>query len=164
MKRMQPIGKFARETAVKSTRLMLPQDANPAGNVHGGTIMKLVDETGSIVAFRHARRNIVTASIDRLDFWAPVYVGNLLTLKASLNYVGRTSMEVEVRVEAEDIVTGKVVHAASSYVTYVALDEKGEPTQVPRVIPRTRDEKRRYKEASARRERHLNELSIKRQH
>ena len=93
---------------------MLPVDANPMGNVHGGTILKLVDTAAAVAALRHARTNVVSASIDRMDFYHPVYVGNLLILKASVNYAGRTSMEVGVRIEAEDLKTGKVTHTGSS--------------------------------------------------
>src|SRR6266705_2854197 len=99
---------------------MLPSDANPMGFVHGGTILKLVDVAA-----------VVTASLDRMDFYNPVYVGNLLTLKASLNYAGHTSMEVGVRIEAEELKTGKVTHTGSSYLTYVAMDESGKPTEIP---------------------------------
>src|SRR5437867_165463 len=110
---------------------MLPSDANPMGNIHGGAILKLVDMAAAAAALRHARENVVTASLDRMDFIQPVYVGNLLTLKASVNYVGKTSMEVGVRVEAEDLRTGKIAHTNSSYLTYVALDDQGQPTMVP---------------------------------
>jgi uncharacterized protein (TIGR00369 family) len=134
---------------------MLPGDANPMGNVHGGAILKLVDMAAAAAALRHARRNVVTVSIDRMDFIQPVYVGNLITLKASVNYVGTTSMEVGVRVEAEDLRTGTVTHTNSSYLTYVALDDQGRPTIVPEVIPKTRDEKRRWLEGKKRREQRL---------
>jgi acyl-CoA hydrolase len=122
---------------------MNPEDANPVGNVHGGVIMKYVDTAAGAVAIRHARRICVTASIDRLDFHNPVYVGDLLILKASITMVGRTSVEVGVRVEAEDLLTGKVRHTASAYLSFVAMDEKGTPTQVPPLILETDDENRR---------------------
>ncbi len=130
---------------------MLPSDANPMGNVHGGTILKLLDVAAAVAAMRHARTNVVSASIDSMDFYHPVYVGNLLILKASVNYSGRTSMEVGVRIEAEDLKTGRLTHTGSSYITYVALDEDGKPTQVPEVLPHTRTEKRRWREAKERR-------------
>jgi acyl-CoA hydrolase len=110
-----------------------------------------MDEAAAIVAWRHAGRNVVTASIDRMNFFAPVYVGNLLILKARVNYVGTTSMEIGVRIEAQDPSTRKGVHAGSCYLTYVALDEKGRPTPIPPLILTTEVEKRRFKEASARR-------------
>lgn len=130
---------------------MMPTDANIRGNVFGGAIMKYMDEIAAVVAFRHARKNVVTASIDRMNFIAPVYVGNLLVLKASVNYVGRTSMEIGVRMEAEDLITGKVTHAGSCFLTYVALDEKGRPTPVVPLIPVTAEQKRRHREAITRR-------------
>ena len=102
-------GKKVSESSVTMVEPMKPQDANPAGNVHGGTIMRLIDEAGGIAAHRHARSNAVTASVDRIDFLNPVYVGDILTVRASLNLVGRTSMEIGVRVEAENPITGENV-------------------------------------------------------
>lgn len=153
MKRAKPVD--ASKTILSMQ--MLPVDANPMGNVHGGTILKLVDTAAAVAALRHSRTNVVSASIDRMDFYHPVYVGNLLILKASVNYSGRTSMEVGVRIEAENLKTGKITHTGSSYVTYVALDEKGKPTHVPQVIPETPDEKRRWREGKERREQRLRE-------
>ena len=140
---------------------MLPSDANPTGNVHGGTILKMVDVAAGVTAIRHARMNVVTASIDRMDFYNPVYVGNLLTLKASVNYVGTTSMEVGVRIEAENLSTGSITHTGSCYLTYVAIDEKGHPMEVPNVVPETRDEKRRWEAAKKRREERMRFVKIK---
>ncbi len=139
------------ESAITTVRLMMPTDGNIMGNVFGGSIMKYVDEVAAMVAFRHAEKNCVTASIDRMNFLAPVYVGNILILKAAVNYVGRTSMEIGVRIEAQDPPSGKIVHTGSCYLTYVALDEKGRPTPVPKIIPETEEEKRRYREGLARR-------------
>ena len=136
---------------------MNPEDANPVGNVHGGVIMKYVDTAAGVVAVRHARCVSVTASIDRLDFHHPVFVGDLLILKASLNYVGKTSAEVGVRVEAENLITGEVRHTASAYLTYVALDEKARPKAVPPLILATEDDRRRNKEAEVRRDSRLRE-------
>lgn len=144
------IGRSVAETAVQMAQMMMPSHANPAGNVHGGEIMKLIDDAAGAVAIRHVRGNVVTASIDRLDFREPVYVGNLLLLRAAINYVGRTSMEVGVRVEAEDLRTGQVRHTASAYLTFVALDEAGKPALVPPLVVET-DEQRRRCEAGARR-------------
>ena len=101
---------------------MLPSDANPYGNVHGGEIMKLIDAVAGAAATRHARARVVTARIDELSFLAPVYVGHLVTAKASVNHVGRTSMEVGVRVEAENLLTGKVVHVSSAHLVFVGID------------------------------------------
>jgi acyl-CoA hydrolase len=139
------------ESALTTVRLMMPTDANIMGNVFGGAIMRYMDEVAAIVAFRHAGKNCVTASIDRMNFYAPVYVGNILIMKASVNYVGTTSMEIGVRIEAQDPVTGRTHHTGSCYITYVALDEQGRPTPIPKVIPVTEEEKRRYKQAMARR-------------
>ncbi len=138
-------------------QVMNPQDANPAGNVHGGVIMKLIDTAAGTVAVRHARANVVTASIDRLDFHRPVFIGNLVILKASMNYVGRTSMEVGVRVEAENLLTGEVRHTSSAYLTFVALDRDGHPIVVPPLALETDEDIRRNREAKARREMRIQE-------
>jgi uncharacterized protein (TIGR00369 family) len=145
-------GKRVNESMVLMAQLMTPEDANPAGNVHGGVIMKLIDNAGGTVAARHARNNVVTASIDRLSFHKPVYIGNLITLKACLNLAGSTSMEVGVRVEAEDLLTGEVWHTASAYLTYVALDSNSKPMEIPPLIVENNEQTRRYQEANARRE------------
>ncbi|OGO25325.1 MAG: acyl-CoA thioesterase [Chloroflexi bacterium RBG_16_50_9] len=149
--------KNVKESSVEMAQVMTPQDVNIAGNVHGGVIMRLVDTAAALAATRHARSNVVTASIDRLDFLHPVYVGDLVTLKASLNMVGRTSMEVGVRVEAEDPLTGKIRHVASAYLTFVALDKQGKPKPMPPLILATQEEQRRNREAQARREVRLHE-------
>ncbi|MBI5640261.1 MAG: acyl-CoA thioesterase [Nitrospirae bacterium] len=145
-------GKRVRDSSVVMAQVMIPQDANPAGNVHGGVIMKLIDTAAAVVASRHARANTVTASIDRLDFHNPVFIGDLLFLRAGLNLVGRTSMEVGVRVEAENIVTGEVRHTASAYLTFVALDSRCRPQEVPPLMLETEEEIRRNREAQKRRE------------
>ncbi|UCC91071.1 MAG: acyl-CoA thioesterase [Dehalococcoidia bacterium] len=145
------------ETSTVMVLPMTPQDANAAGNVHGGVIMKLIDEVGGIVAVRHARTNVVTASVDKIDFIHPVLIGDVVTLRASLNLVGRTSMEVGVRVEAENPLTGEIRHTASAFLTYVALDKNGSPTEVSPLILETEEDKRRNREAQARREARLRE-------
>jgi len=150
-------GKKVGESSVTLAQQMNPQDANPAGNVHGGVIMKLIDTTAGAVAVKHARSNSVTASIDRLDFHHPVYVGNLLKLRASLNMVGRTSMEIGVRVESEDLITGEIRHTASAYLTFVALDNKGKPIVLPSLILETKGQQRRNREALARKKTRLAE-------
>ncbi len=139
------------DSAMETVRLMMPTDANIAGNVFGGAIMRYMDEIAGIVAFRHAEKNAVTASIDRMNFYAPVYVGDLLILKASVNYVGRTSMEVGVRIEAQRHRTGELIHTGSCYLTYVALDDDGRPSRVPGIIPETQTQKARHRQAEARR-------------
>ena len=119
--------------------------------------MKLMDEIAGSVAVLHSRKNAVTASVDQMNFYEPVYIGNLLILKASVNHVGNTSMEIGVRIEARDLRTGNVVHTGSSYLTFVALDESGKPTEIARLIPETPEEERRYVEGKARRDRRLSE-------
>lgn len=136
-------GKRVSETAVDMAQLMSPQDANPAGNVHGGVIMKLIDDAAGVVAYRHARCNVVTVSVDRLRFHHPIFVGDLVICKASMNLVGRTSMEVGVRVEAENLITGEVHHTASAYLTYVALDEDLKPKEIPSLIIETKKQEHR---------------------
>ena len=153
-------GKTVKESHVIMAQIMTPQDVNPSGNVHGGVIMKLIDTAAGVVAHRHTRGNAVTASIDRLDFHYPVYVGDLVTLKASLNYVGTTSMEIGVRVEAENILTGEVRHTASAYLTYVSLDVNGKPTTVPPLVLESEEEMRRNREAQARREVRIRQKKI----
>jgi len=145
------------ETRVIMTQLMHPEDANLAGNVHGGTIMKLIDNAAGVVAIRHCRSNSVTASVDRIDFHNPAYIGDLLVIKASMNLVGRTSMEIGARVESERLITGERYHIASAYLTYVALDENFKPQTAPPLISETADERRRNREARARRKTRLEE-------
>jgi acyl-CoA hydrolase len=135
------------ETSLVVSYLVMQTDANLAGNVHGGVIMKHIDNTAGIVAFRQARTNVVTASIDRLDFHNPAFIGELLTLKASLNYVGRSSMEIGVRVEAENLLSGEARHIASAYLTFVSLDDNHRPRQVPPYTPLGDEQCRRHREA-----------------
>jgi uncharacterized protein (TIGR00369 family) len=155
--------KRVQESSVIMAQQMNPQDANPAGNVHGGVIMKLIDTAAGAVAIRHARSNAVTASIDRLDFFHPVFVGDFVTLRASLNFVGRTSMEVGVRVESENLMTGERRHTSTAYLTYVALDGRGQPLPLPPMILETDEEKRRNREAKVRRETRLAEKAKEKQ-
>jgi acyl-CoA hydrolase len=145
--------KATKDSTVYMAQVMFPPDANQAGNVHGGTIMKLIDTAAGIVAMRHCRTNVVTASMDRLDFYEPVFIGELVTMRASVNFVGTTSMEIGVRVEAEDLLTGHVRHTNSAYLTMVSLDANRRPMKVPGLIVETEDEKRRFEEGRARAER-----------
>jgi acyl-CoA hydrolase len=138
--------------------IMFPNDANPAGTVMGGRVMHLIDVAAAIAASRHTHRLCVTASVDHLDFRAPVYVGDLLILMATVNYVGTTSMEVGVRVEVEDRKTGEKRHTSSAYLTFVSLDDDRRPVPAPGVIPETADEKRRCSEAVKRRSARLTAL------
>jgi uncharacterized protein (TIGR00369 family) len=149
--------KRVKDSSITIVYQMTHQDANLLGNVHGGVILKDIDNTAGIVASRHANTNAVTASIDRVDFYSPVYVGDLLRLLSSVNYTGKTSMEIGVRVEAENFMTGMVRHTASAYLSFVALDAGGKPTQVPPIILETEDERRRNREARNRRESRLKE-------
>ncbi|OGP53497.1 MAG: acyl-CoA thioesterase [Deltaproteobacteria bacterium RBG_13_52_11] len=144
-------GKKVKDTSVIMSHVVMSQDANVAGNVHGGVIMKHIDTAAGVVASRHARCNAVTASIDKLDFHNPAFIGELLTLTASLNLVGKTSMEIGVRVEAENTFTAEKRHIASAYLTFVALDEKHQPKEVPPLILEDADEIRRNQEAIERR-------------
>lgn len=130
------------KTKHESSRQMMPADANPIQAVYGGSIMKYLDEVAAAVCLRHARTKVVTASIERMDFDEPVLVGDLLVLKAALIYTGRSSMIVGVRVEAENLLTGKVVKTGSSYLTFVALDDRGRPVPVAPVEPTTPEEKK----------------------
>ncbi len=139
------------ESSLIFSQRMLPQDANPAGNVHGGRIVMHIDTVGGTVAARHCRMNVVTVSIDRMEFLCPVYVGELVTLKGSINYVGRTSLEVGVRVEAENILTGNIRYTNTAYLTFVALDKEGKPTEVPGIILESATDRRRWDEAEQRR-------------
>lgn len=123
---------------------MMPVHANPAGSVHGGLIMKMMDEAGAIAAMRHAQRRVVTIAVDSMTFKSPVEVGQLVTMHAKVTYVGKTSVEVGVRVLAEDPTTGTVTHTNSAYLVYVALDEAQRPTPVPALVPETDEERRQY--------------------
>jgi acyl-CoA hydrolase len=132
-------------------------DANSAGFVHGGTVTKMCDEAAGIAAVKHCRMRVVTAAIDRMTFLHPVHVGELLTCRASVNAVWRTSMEVGVRVEAENPLTGDVRHTSTAYLTMVALDDQGSPAQAPALEPQSAVEQRRMREAELRRQNRLKE-------
>ena len=138
-------------------RWMGPGDANSSGNVHGGAVMRLVDEAAGLAAVRHSRRQVVTAAMDRMSFLYPIFVGELVTVAASVNAAWRTSMEVGVRVEAENPRTGELRHTSTAYLTMVALDDDGNPTTVPPVVPATPTEERRRREAELRRANRLAE-------
>jgi acyl-CoA hydrolase len=138
-------------------RWMAITDANNAGFVHGGTVMKLCDEAAGIAAIKHSGRRAVTAGVDRVTFLHPVFVGELLSCAASVNAAWHTSMEIGVRVEAENPHTGETRHTSTAYVTMVALDEDGRPTPVPPVAPETDAERRRQREAELRRRNRLSE-------
>lgn len=135
----------------------MPQDANILGHVFGGAILSLMDKCAAVAAIRHARSACVTASIDRVDFREPIHVGDLVVMRASVNFVGTTSMEIGVRVEAEDLISGLRRHTNSCYLTFVAVDRNGRPINVPGIRPETPEEERRYAAAKERRRRRLEE-------
>ena len=137
------------------TELVLPSHTNSLGTIFGGTIMSWVDIAAAICAQRHSQKQVVTAHVDELVFVAPVYKGWVVNLKASINFTGRTSMEVGVRVDAENPMTNETFHTASAYLTFVALDSHGKPTEIAPIDVQTDDEKRRNKAALARREHRL---------
>ena len=145
------------ESASILTRWMSVLDANTAGNVHGGVILRLCDEAAGLAAVRHSRGRVVTAGMDRMTFVSPVYIGQLVTCRATVNAAWRTSVEVGVRVEAEDVRTGEVRHACTAYLTMVALDRDGRPAPVPPVEPQSAVETRRQREAQVRRDNRLAE-------
>lgn len=149
--------KPVRESQHETSELMMPHNANNLGHVFGGVVLSMMDKTAAVAALRHSRLNVVTASIDRVDFREPIHVGDLVVMKASVNYVGKTSMEVGVRVEAEELLTGRRRHTNSCYLTFVAVDSNGRPIAVPSVVPETPDEVRRFQAAEQRRRIRLHE-------
>jgi uncharacterized protein (TIGR00369 family) len=153
--------KRVKDSQVTLNHLMLPEHTNPLGNIHGGVIMKLVDEAAGLCAMRHAQKPAVTVAIDSMTFHSPVQMGNVLTLQASLNWVGHTSMEVGVRVVAENPLTGECTHTNSAFLVYVALDTNGRPSPVPPLLLETDEEKRRWSEAEIRQQRRLEREKVK---
>ena len=145
------------ETSLVLTHLMQPADANFMGNIHGGIMMKLIDEAAGACAYRFCRTRVVTAAIDRIDFHHPVQVGNLVRLLANVNYAGSKSVEVGVRVEAEDLTTGMRTHTNSAYLVFVALSDSGKPIPVPKLVPQTDQQRQWLAEARERRRKRLAE-------
>ena len=148
----------ADSTAILS-EVMMPLHANHYGSVHGGTILKLVDEAAFVAATKHARKNVVVASMDNIEFRHPVGVGDVLTLRASVYHVGRTSMDVEVEIETEKIKQGKILKVGSAYLTMVAMDKKGKPAEVPRLILKTKEEVEKNKQIKLKRRERLARFS-----
>lgn len=144
-------GRFVRESISEYSEFALPTDANTLGNVLGGKVMHLVDLAAALAAVRHSRCAVVTASVDQMTFLHPVHIGQLIVLRSSVNRVFRTSMEVGVRVEVENLLTGHIKHTSSAYLTFVAIDKDGRRVAIPPVIPETDDEKRRFAGAQERR-------------
>ena len=145
-------GKPVRESAYEYSELALPNDANGFGNVLGGKVMHLVDLAGAITGMKHARTPVVTASVDSFNFLQPVRIGDLMLLKASVNRVFRTSMEIGVKVMTEKLLTGERRHTCSAYLTFVAIGPDGKAVAIPPVVPETDEEKRRFQQAGERRE------------
>ena len=142
--------KSIKESQVIMHELVLPNDTNVLGNVHGGRVMCLMDICAAMSAYKHARQPVVTASVDRLDFLAPAKKGDIFILKSSVNYAHKTSMEIGVRIDAEDPFTGQIKHTATAYLTFVAIDSNNKPSSIPQIHPDTDDEKRRYDRAKSR--------------
>ena len=148
-------GKPVRASQTYMSQVVLPNDANPLGTAQGGTIMHWVDLAGAVAAHRHTGSYVVTASVDHMDFLCPIRVGEVVILKASVNRTFRTSLEVGVKVFRENPITGAREHANSAYLTFVAVDSQGKPHAIPPAVPKTLEEKRRYREAGQRRQRRL---------
>ena len=142
------------ESRTEMSQLMLPQHANFGGMVYGGAILSIADSVSYVCAARHAGPSCVTVSVDRVDFRQPIRIGELVTFLASVNFVGRTSMEVGIKIFAENLKTGQKRHTNSCYITMVCLDDQGRPKEVPRLVPETAEEKRRYEEGRKRRKVH----------
>ncbi len=143
--------KTIKESAVEMTEIVMPQDTNTLGTIFGGRVMQWMDIAAAICGFRHCRTAVVTASVDTVSFLCPIRTGNIVSVKASVNYTSHTSMEIGVRVDAEDALTGEKKHSVSAYFTFVAVDERGKPIAVPKINPKTVEEKKRCKEAEQRR-------------
>ena len=150
--------KFVKDSQVIMHELVLPNDTNLLGNVLGGRVMHLMDICAAMSAYKHARRPVVTASVDHLDFLAPAKKGDILILKSSVNFTHQTSMEVGVRIEAETPLTGKVHHTATAYLTFVALNDSNKPTRIPLINPEDEKEKYRFKEGQRRYKERINRL------
>lgn len=144
------LGKPVSASHISLAQLMQPEHANNLGNVHGGWIMKLVDEAGALACIRHAQQRVVTVAVDQMVFREPIRIGDLVTISAEVSYVGRTSIEAEIQVMAENPLTGVVTHTNTAYLVYVALDENGRPTEVPPLIAENEAQRVRMEEGKAR--------------
>jgi uncharacterized protein (TIGR00369 family) len=149
------IPKSIRASRISIAQLMQPEHANNLGNVHGGWIMKLVDEAGALACMRHAQRRVVTVAIDSMVFRQPIRIGDLIILNAELTYTGRTSMEAEVQVQAENPITGERTHTNTAYLVYVALDDDGNPVPIPSLKAETEEEIQKMEQANERQQRRL---------
>ena len=155
----KPKAKPMSASKISIAQLMQPEHANNLGNVHGGWIMKLVDEAGALACMRHAQRRVVTVAIDQMVFRQPIRIGDLVILNAEVTYAGRTSLEAEVQVTAENPVTGEQTHTNTAYLVYVALDREGQPASVPALYAETDDEKARMQRARDRQKHRLSQQS-----
>ena len=144
--------KTVKDSQVIMHELVLPNDTNLLGNVLGGRVMHLMDMCAAMSAYKHARSAVVTASVDRLDFLAPAKMGEIMILKSSVNYTGKSSMEVGVRIESENPKTGDIYHTSSAYLTFVSLNENGKPKRVDNINPENDNEIRRFNEGKVRHE------------
>jgi acyl-CoA hydrolase len=159
---MNPAARTIASTQSEMTEIILPNDTNTLGNLLGGRLMHFIDLTAAMAAYRHSRTNVVTAAMDHIDFIRPVHLGDLVTLRSSVNRAFSTSMEVGVKVWAENTRTGCVNHVASAYLVFVAIDDQGRRQRVPEALPETADELRRYEGALRRRE-HRNAEAARRE-
>ncbi|MGD2156711.1 MAG: acyl-CoA thioesterase [Anaerolineales bacterium] len=148
-------GKNVSQSRVTLAQLMQPQHANNQGNVHGGWIMKLMDETGALACMRHAQHRVVTVAVDQMMFRHPIRIGDLVTFVAEVSFVGQTSLEAQVEVNAENPITGETVHTNTAFLVYVALDEEGFPVTVPPLIPETDYQRQRMEEGHIRQQNRL---------
>jgi acyl-CoA hydrolase len=146
------VSRTVAESQAERSEIIFPADSNALGNLFGGRLMQFIDLVGAVAAWRHSRAIVVTASMDHLDFVAPVRVGDLLILKASVNRAFRTSMEIGVRAMVEDALAQTLRHVSTAYLTYVAVDSEGNRVPVPAIIPETEHQTRRYEDAVRRRE------------
>ncbi|HEY2806278.1 MAG TPA: acyl-CoA thioesterase [Gemmatimonadales bacterium] len=154
-------GTPVRQSHTTIAEVMLPHMANVLGNVHGGVLLGMMDRVAAVSAIRHARRTCVTVSVDRVHFREPIHLGELVTMYASVNYTHRTSIEVGIRVEAENLISGVKRHTNSCYLTFVAIDENGRPVAVPPVIPETDEERRRFAAGEQRRAQRVGEIKAR---
>lgn len=154
----QPSARPVHDSQSQMQEVVLPNDANPLGNLLGGRLMHMIDMAGAMAAHRHSHSHVVTASMDHIDFLMPVHIGDLLILKSSVNRVFHTSMEVGVKCWVENYIAGTTRHVASAYLTFVAVDQHGRHHPVPHVVPESAEEKRRYEDAGRRRELRKQEL------
>ena len=147
-----------RTSRIQLAQMMQPEHANSQGNIHGGWIMKLVDEAGALASTRHAAHRTVTVAIDRMVFHQPIHIGDLVLFNAEVTYAGHSSMEVEVDVIAENPISGVQIHTNAAYLVYVALDDDGKPTQIPPLVAESPEEQRRMDAARDRQQKRVNQI------